>query len=156
MAGGIKLNLKGFEKMLTQLQDAGKNVDPAAKEAVSENARIVEQELRAQCQAAGVPSDIIQEIKTTTSTEGEGRYSAKVGWKLGNYDPQNPSTGYKAIFLNYGTVRRQTKRGKNRGAIHKPAKDQQFIYAAKKKSQTKVKKLQKQMLEEITGGLNNE
>lgn len=154
MAGGININLKGFEKMLTALQDAGQNVDQQAKRATKESARIVEQELREQCQTAGVPESITREIKTTTSTEGDGRYSAKVGWKLGNYDPHNPSEGYKAIFLNYGTVRRQTKSGKNRGEIHKPAQSQQFIYAAKKKARTKVKKLQKQMLEEITGGLD--
>ncbi|MBP3573215.1 MAG: HK97 gp10 family phage protein [Prevotella sp.] len=154
MAGGIKLNLKGFEKMLSQIQDAGRNADPAARRAVNESARIVEDELRTQCQAAGVPDDITREIKTTTSTEGDGRYSAKVGWKLGNYDPRNPSTGYKAIFLNYGTVRRQTRRGKNRGEIRKPARNQQFIFSAKKKAQSKVRKLQKQMLEEITGGLD--
>lgn len=154
MASGIKLNLKGFEKMLAAVQDANRNVDQLAKRATEESARIVEQELREQCQEAGVPDDITREIKTTTSTQGDGRYSAQVGWRLGNYDPRNPSAGFKAIFINYGTVRRQTRRGENRGEIRKRARSQQFIYAARKKAQTKVKKLQKQMLEEITGGLD--
>lgn len=145
MGGGIKINLKGFEKMLEDIQAAGRDADTAAAQAIAESARAVETELRAQAAASQVPDDITSEIRRETSHSGD-RYSAAVGWKLDTYNPRDPSAGYKAIFLNYGTVRRYTRRGFNRGAIHKRSQDQQFIYAAKKKARAKVLKIQQEML----------
>lgn len=152
MAGGIKLNLKGFEKMLEDIQAAGKDVDRAAADAIRESAKVVETELRAETSASGVPADITSEIKSQTSSSGD-RYTANVGWQLGTYNPQNPSAGYKAIFLNYGTVRRTTRAGKNRGAITKRTQSGQFIYSAKKKAQPKVRKIQREILKKALGDL---
>lgn len=143
--GGIKINLKGFEKMLEDLQAAGGNVERAAAETIRESARVVEAELRAETKADDIPDDIPAEIQAKTSSSGD-RYEAEVGWELGTYHPADPSAGYKAIFLNYGTVRRTTKAGKNRGEIPKRKREQQFIYTAKKKAQPKVRKLQNEML----------
>lgn len=154
---GIKLTLKGFEKMLEDLHAAGGDVDKAAKRAVDEGAKIVEQELKAECAASGVPSSVSSEI--TTTIEGSGnRYSAKVGWKMGNYNPNDLSAGYKAVFLNYGTGKRQTKNenvraavygewatlGRNRGQMQPRG----FITRAKENSRKKMRKVQKQILEE--------
>ena len=157
MASGIKVNLKGFEKMLEDLQTAGGNVDKAAKRAVDEGAKIVEQELKSACASAGVPASVSSEI--TTEIEGNGnRYSAKVGWKLGDYNPDNLSAGYKAVFLNYGTGKRQANRdkvhaniggqwetlGRNRGQMQPRG----FIARAKQNSGKKMRKVQQQILEE--------
>lgn len=142
---GIKLNLKGFEKMLEDIQAAGRDADAAAAQAITESAQVVETELRAATKAAGVPDDITSEIRKKQTHEGD-RYEAEVGWELGTYNPKDPSAGYKAIFLNYGTVRRKTRRGFNRGAIPKRSQDQQFIYAAKKRARAKVRKIQQELL----------
>lgn len=166
MRGGIKLTISGFEKLLEEIQQAGGSVDVAAKQALRNSADIVESELKAACNAAGVPSSISSEIKSKTKQEGN-RYSAEVGWEIGNYNPRNLSAGYKAAFLNYGapgsggnrTVKKDkivTKiggefvtLGKDRGRI--PAKN--FIAKAKESSAPKVKKEQRQMLNKILKGL---
>lgn len=150
---GIKLNLKGFDRLLEQLQAAGKDADRAAAETIKESARVVSDVLHEEAQAHGVPDDITSKIRTETANSRSNVYSAQVGWKMGNYDPRNPSAGYKAVFLNYGTVRRQTKAGKNRGAIRKRPQAQQFIYAAKKKARSRVNRLHKEMLRRALEGI---
>lgn len=162
MASGIKLNLKGFEKMLEEIQAAGGNVETAAEETLNECAKVVETELQSACNAAGVPSSVSSEIQVSKGKSGN-RFSAKVGWKMGSYDPKNPSAGYKAVFMNYGTTRRQVKDtgehatvggnwktlGTDRGAVSGTG----FITKAKEASSPKVRKIQKQKLSEILKGL---
>lgn len=150
----MSVNLKGFEKLLDQIQEAGKDVNKAAEKAIKEEAKIYEEELKAEAKSRGIPDDIISEIKTELTAKND-TYTTKVGWKLGNYDTRKPSKGYKALFLNYGTVRRQTARGENRGSIpkgheHYP-KAEQFIYNAKKKARPKIKKSQQKILKKILG-----
>lgn len=159
---GIKLDLKGFSKMLEELQRAGGNVNQAAQRAIDESAKIVERELKSACDSAGVPASVSNEIRT--KTEGSGnRYSAEIGWKLGAYNPRNLSAGYKAIFMNYGTGHRSVSQeklraqlggqfltlGQNRGKMTAL----QFIAAGKKASKPKVKKAQQQVLDEVLKGL---
>ena len=150
--GGIKINIKGFEKMLADIQAAGRDVDAAAAQAINESARVVDAELRTEAAESNVPDDITQQI-TTHTEQGADRYSAEVGWKLDTYNPQNPSAGYKAIFLNYGTVRRHTRLGHNRGAIPKRAVNQQFIYRAKQRAAPKIRKIQNEILKKALGDL---
>lgn len=159
---GIKLNLKGFEKMLDEIQVAGGNVDKAAEETLLECAKVVETELHSACDAAGVPSSVSSEIRTETGQSGN-RHFARVGWKMGNYNPLKLSAGYKAVFMNYGTIRRKVKDigehatvggnwktlGTDRGAVTGTG----FIGQAKEASAPKVKKIQKQKLNEILKGL---
>lgn len=147
MAGGIKVSID-FKPLLEKIQEAGGSIDDAAKSAVDKGAAIVEDALRNECAASGVPTSVTSEIQTTTEGNGN-RYSCKVGWKMGNYDPQKPSAGYKAVFLNYGTPRRSTKSGANRGKIDARG----FIGRAKKKAKPKVKKAQEEALQEILKGL---
>lgn len=150
MAKGISLSLKGFDKLLSQLKEAGEDVDAEAARLIKEDAAIVDTELKAACKASNVPNDIINEI-TKTVQSSLNVYSAEVGWKLGNYDPKNPSAGYKAIFLNYGTVRRHTAKGYDRGEIPKKPTAQQFIAQAKRKAKTKISKRHKEMLKKMLG-----
>ena len=159
---GIKLNLNGFKKMLEEIQAAEGNVETAAEETLTECAKVVETELHSACDAAGVPSSVSNEIGVRIEKSGN-RISAKVGWKMGDYDPKNLSAGYKAVFANYGTARRKVKDtgehatvggswktlGTDRGEV--AGKD--FIGKAKEASGKKVKKIQKQKLEEIVEGL---
>ncbi len=162
MASGIKLNLKGFEKMLDEIQVVGGNIDSAAQVTLDECANVVETELRTACNSAGVPQSVSGEITVTKGKNGN-RFYAKVGWKMGGYDPKNPSAGYKAVFHNYGTTRRNVKDtgertpvggnwktlGTDRGAVTGSG----FIGKAKKASSPKVKKIQKEKLAKILKGL---
>lgn len=150
MAKGISLSLKGFDKLLEQLKEAGKDVDTEAARLIKEDAAIVDTELRASCKASNVPDDIINEIRKRVQS-GLNVYSAEIGWELGNYNPKNPSAGYKAIFLNYGTVRRHTAKGYDRGEIPKKPTAQQFIAQAKRKAKTKISKRHKEMLKKMLG-----
>lgn len=148
MAGGIKLKLTGFDKLLEKVQEASKDASRAAAKVVDESSKVIEAELKNEASASGLPTSLTGEITREVTAEGD-RYSASTGWKLGNYDPRNLSAGYKAIFLNYGTVRRQTKTGKDRGQLEK----RDFINRAKKAAKPKVKKLQKQIIDEVMGDL---
>ena len=162
MASGIKLDLKGFEKMLEEIQAAGGNVEQAAEATLNECASVVEQELKAACNSAGVPASVSNEIGIYTAKSGN-RFSAKVGWKMGSYNPKKLSAGFKAVFMNYGTTRRKVKDtgehatvggnwktlGTDRGEVVGTG----FIAKAKDASRPKVKRIQKQKLEEITKGL---
>ena len=159
---GIKLNLKGFEKMLEEIQAAGGDVDKAAQETLTECAKVVEDELIAACNAAGVPSSVSSEIGIETGKSGDRHY-ARVGWKMGDYNPKKLSAGFKAVFMNYGTIRRKVKdtgehatvggNWKTLGTDRGEVTGKGFISAAKDASDKKVKKIQKQKLDEILKGL---
>lgn len=144
MASKAMLQLKGFDDLLEQIQKAGGSIDQAADSCLRQSAQIMQTELKAQMQAAGVDSNLINSMPPPQITVDGNRYSAAVGYKKGNFDPQNPSDGYKVVFLNYGTPRR-TKHGKvaARG----------FIQAAKKKARPQIKKQQQATLEKILARL---
>lgn len=148
MGAGIKIKLTGFDELLEAVQLASKDVDKAASNAIKESARIVEQELISAARNAGVPQDLINEIKVEVNYHA-GEYYARVGWRLGAYDPSNPSPGYRAAFINYGTVRRITRQGWNRGQIDKPTKQRQFISIAKRKANKRIKRLQQDIIKKV-------
>ena len=147
MASKSMLQLKGFSALLESIQKAGGSIDQAADSCVRQSAQIMQSELEAQMQAAGVDSDLINSMPPPQITVDGNNYGAAVGYKKGNFDPSNPSDGYKVVFLNYGTPRR-TKHGKvaARG----------FIQKAKKKARPQIKKAQKETLDKILGRLANE
>ena len=145
----VTITLKGFEKMLKNIENAGKDADKAATRAITESVKVYDTELHTAAQTHSVPSDIISAITSRTYKEGNF-YGGRVGWEVGAYDRRNPSAGMKAIFLNYGTVRRQTKKGYNRGAIDKnDGSKRGFIDAAKRSARAKIKKVQKQIIDEV-------
>jgi hypothetical protein len=145
MASKAILQLKGFDDLLEQIQKAGGNIDRAADSCLRQSAKIMQSELKSQMQAAGVDGDLINSMPPPQITVENNRYSAAVGYKKGNFDPNDPSDGYKVVFLNYGTPRR-TKHGKvaARG----------FIQKAKKKARPQIKKAQRETLEKILGRVN--
>lgn len=141
---GISIKLDGFEEMLERIEKASGKADKVARQVVKKSAEIVEAELKAECTRQNIPDSIINAI-TTEIENSATTASAQVGWKLGSYDSKKPTIGYLAVFLNYGSEKRTTKRGSNRGRLV----GKKFIATAKKKASKKVKALQKQMLEEI-------
>lgn len=140
------LTLQGFDDLLKQIEKAGGSIDRAALKATEKSADVVAAEMKAQAQAADVPKSVIDEIAREPVTMENNVIRGAVGWKLGSYDPRNLSQGYKAVFLNYGAVR------KNRGTI----KARGFILAAKKASKKKVKAIQQETFDEILKGLKRQ
>lgn len=147
MSSKAILQLKGFDDLLEQIQKAGGSIDQAAGSCLRQSAQIMQQELQAQMQATGVDSGLINSMPPPQITVKGNRYSAAVGYKKGAFDPQNPSDGYKAVFLNYGTPRR-TKHGK--------VAPRGFIQAAKKKARPQIKKAQQETLQKILGRVKSE
>lgn len=136
----IKIKLDGFDDLLSEIEKAGGTIDRAANSCLKQSAQIMHKELKTQMQAAGVESGLISRMPPP-EIEAEGnRVTARVGYKKGEYDPENPSDVYKVVFANYGTPRR-SKHGKQ------PAKG--FIEAAKKKARPRIKKAQKETLNKI-------
>lgn len=140
MASKAVLQLKGFDDLLEQIQKAGGSIDAAADSCLRQSANIMQTELNAQMQAAGVDGDLINAMPQPQITVKGNRYSAAVGYKKGDYDPSNPSDGYKVVFLNYGTPRR---------TMHGKVKARGFIEKAKNKARPKIKKAQQETLGKI-------
>ena len=142
MASKAILQLKGFDDLLEQIQKAGGSIDAAASSCLRQSAQIMHAELKTQMQAAGVDSGLINAMPPPQITVDGNRYSAAVGYKKGNFDPRNPSDGYKVVFLNYGTPRR---------TMHGKVAARGFIKKAKKKARPQIKKAQRETLEKILG-----
>lgn len=153
MAGGADstLKLEGFDELIQRIEKAGGDSDKAARKARDDGAVALEQALKAECNAANVPSSLSSQIRVK-SESGNGSYKAKVGWDVPGYDPTNPAPAFKAMFLNYGTPRRQTRAGANRGLIVARG----FIQKAKRKGGRAVKKAERDAFIKIIKELNGD
>ncbi len=141
----IKLQLDGFDELFAKIQKAGGSIDAAAADCLKKSANIMEAELKAQMSKAGVDGGLINEMPAPTIENEGNRMTARVGYKKGAYNPRDPSTGYKVVFLNYGTPKRK-KHGK--------VKARGFIAKAKKKAKPQIKRQQETTLNEILRGLS--
>lgn len=157
--GRIKLQLKGFDDMLEQIQQAGGDVNQAAESCIRESAQIMQADLKAEMQSSGVDGGLVSRMPQPEIAVNGNAYSAKVGYKMGGYDPSNPSDGYKVAFLNYGTANRRTQDSKQRvmvggewvtlGANRGAIAEHGFIARAKDAARPKIKKAQRQTLKSI-------
>lgn len=141
----IKLQLDGFDGLFEQIKKAGGTVDGAAQKCLKKSADIMHDALKAEMQKSNVDSGLVNRMPSPEIEADGNRYTARVGYKKGTYDENNPSDGYKVVFANYGTPNR-SKHGQQ------PAKG--FIQRAKKKARPQIKKAQQQTLDEIIKGLN--
>lgn len=138
----IKLKLEGFEEMLQQVEGAAAVADRAASSCIKQAAQIMHKELKSEMQKSNVDSDLINRMPQPEIEADGNRYTARVGYKKGTYDENDPSDGYKIVFANYGTPNR-SKHGKQ------PAKG--FIKRAKDNASKQIKKAQKETLNKIMG-----
>lgn len=146
----IKLNLNGFDDLLSEIEKAGGTIDDAAQKCLKKSADIMHDELKKQMTAANVDSGLINRMPPPEIEKEGNRHTARVGYKKGAYDPNNPSDGYKVVFLNYGTPHRSAH-----GKIEDGGKVKLgFIKRAKSKASSKIKKQQAVTLNEILEGLN--
>lgn len=135
---GIKLQFKGFDEMIEQLNAVEKDLKPIINDLAEEVAKIEDRQLKAEMMASGVAADLISRMPPPT-VEWEGdTCRAKAGYKMGSYNPADPSDGFKAVFINYGTPRITPRN---------------FVEPAKKTVQKAVRKYAKKTLSEIVGGL---
>ena len=143
---GITLKFEGFEELLKNIEASGRSINSAVDSCMKQSAQIAEKELKTQMRKSRVP-DHLTNAMPPPEIEWEGnKCTARVGYKKGAYDPENPSDAYKVIFLNYGTPHR--KKYGNVAA-------RSFIVKAKKKAAPQIKKAQKEALEKILERLKN-
>lgn len=152
----IKLQVKGFEDMLAAVQRAGGDIDKAAHTCMERSVRVLESNLIKEAQASGAEtSEVFHQV-----TAKSNRISAETGWKLGSYDSNNPSEGYRAMFAEFGTGKysargkgkdRETAAGYNRGSTE----PRPFMAKARKKSAKPIRELQQETLQNIVKELEN-
>lgn len=142
----IKLELKGFDKLLEDIQEAGGNIERATEKALLNGANLLTNDFRNGAVNRGLEVDrlITPQVKWANN-----RASVEAGFKLGEYDEKNPNSAYIALFTEYGTIKRKTKAGANRGKITQNP----FIRPTREKDAAKVRRFQKEALEEILKGL---
>lgn len=141
----IRLKLDDtFRQLAADVEKAGAKAETIAAKCGEAAADAMQDAMVSEMQKADVDKGLVARLPPPEVENDHGRVSVRVGYKKGAYDPQNPSDGYKAVFLNYGTPRR-TKHGKvaARG----------FIDAAKKKAKSAIKRKQTEALQEIMEGL---
>lgn len=145
----IKLKLEGFEELLKQIEKAGEKIEPVVKKTIEQSADLMQDELQNEMQKSNVPRDLINRMPPPKFEEDHGRFTARVGYKKGSYNPDNISDGYKVVFLNYGTPYR-----KKHGKIKEGGKIKLgFITRAKNRAKKKITKQQENALKEILRGL---
>lgn len=142
----IKLQLNGFDDLFEQIKAAGGTVEQATDSCLRQSAQIMQSELKSQMQKSGVDSGLVSRMPSPEVEVDGNIYTARVGYKKGAYNPDDPSDGYKVVFLNYGTPNR-TKHGK--------IPEKGFIQRAKKKARPQIKKAQQATLDKILGRLTN-
>lgn len=145
----IKLKLEGFDELLSQIEKAGGSIDNAAQECLKKSADIMHDTLKAEMQKSNVDGGLVERMPAPEIEKDGNRHTARVGYRKGEYDENNPSDGYKIVFLNFGTPHR-TKHGKiEDGGKVKLG----FIRRAKNKANPQIKRSQKETLDEILKGL---
>lgn len=143
---GITLKFEGFEELLKDIESAGRSMNSAVDSCMKQSAQIAEKELKTQMRKAQVPDNLTNAMPPPEIEWDGNQCVAKVGYKKGAYDPNNPSDAYKVIFLNYGTPHRKK---------HGHVKARGFIDKAKKNAFRQIKKEQKATLEKILERLKN-
>ncbi len=138
-----------FDSLLNKIKKAGGDIEKATWDAARKGGRVYYQTLVEECKKSGVPDHLIDKIRFNCLRDASGsRFAVVVGWYMDNYDPADPSDGYKVVFLNYGTPRRESSKG-NRGYID----GRGFIGRSKKKSRKLIKQAQEEFLKSVLGDL---
>lgn len=142
----LKLTLNGFDKLLEKIQSAGGEIKPATERALQSSANLVTAKIRSGAEARdlGTKGIISPAVKWSGNLA-----TVEVGYELGNYDSRNPSAGYLALFTEYGTAKRKTKKGANRGKENA----RPFIRPAVTDGKKEIVKAQKTALERVLKGL---
>ena len=166
MGTKLKLTLIGFDGLLEEIQSASGEIASATERALQSSANLLTNEIRSGAAQRNVPTTDL--INPTPKWSGN-RCSVQVGFKLGAYDSVNPSSGYLALFKEYGAPAgggvRNVKESdivakvggefktlnKSRGSVNADP----FIRPALEQNQKAIREAQKTALERILGGLKS-
>lgn len=147
------LQLKGFDEFIERLEAAGAKMDNEGRKCFEKCGENLYDELYLKAQQAGLDERLLEQIDERF-IEDYGIWYYEVGWKKQKPSSTNPLPDvYKVMFYNYGTPRRKTKQGHNRGAEEPhPKGSHGFIKKAKLAAARKNKKLMKETLDKILRG----
>lgn len=142
----IEVQLYGFDELIKKIEEAGNSIEDTVTECMSESAAIQQEELKAKMRKAKSPvtGKPVSERLINAIPEPEIKWNgnactARVGYEKGKYNPNNPSDGYKAVFINYGTARIEGRH---------------FIEKAQRSAKRKIKKMQEETLLKILGRIS--
>lgn len=138
------ITLYGFDEWANRVKEAANvDVDKAIEKCFEECSNIVDDALESQMQKANVPQSL--RAKKSIYKDRRGNvYVFSDGWLK-----RDEEAFLKICYLNYGTPKRYTKAGAYRGKIS----PRYFITNAKRSAAQKVKKVQKDALNEIMKGV---
>ncbi len=150
------LQLQGFEDFLEALEEAGAKMDVEGRKCFEKCAENLYDELYFKAKKAGLDNRLVEQIdEEFIENPNHNIWHYEVGWKKEKPSKTNPLPDvYKVMFYNYGTPKRTTVAGENRGeeTTH-PKGSHGFIKKAKLAARRKNKKLQQDTLDEILKGL---
>lgn len=126
----------GFDEIMSQFIELGGSVEEITKKCVLQAQQVMAEELKKEIKNSGIES-LADRVPDPTIYNGKNYFSARVGFKVGEYNPNNISDGYKAIFLNYGTYKGEKIEGKY------------FVKRAKKNARQKIKKIEEETIEKV-------
>lgn len=141
--GKTSLKLDGVRELIVKLVDAGKLADEEAEKVIKKGGEIIRDELVSAMQKADVSSDLIRRLPANQYSHLGDVYTARAGYIPTDYDPDNLSDFFKALFINVGTPNR-------RGSQIQP---RYFIGDAKKAAKPRLKNIEEELLKQTTKDL---
>ena len=150
------IKLSGFDEFLEALNEAGAKMEVEGRKCFERCAETIYDELYEKGKSAGLQEHLLEQIEEKfVELPNQNVWSYEVGWKKQKPSTNNPLPDtYKVMFYNYGTPKRKTKKGYNRGAEEShPIGSSGFIKKAKLAAVRKNKKIQQEALSKILEGL---
>ena len=139
---GIKLT--GVHELIASLEKIEGDLDKSAEKVVDRAGDILREELVSAMKNAdksGGMKGLISRMPPNQKTGSGNRYTVRVGYIPTEYDPQNLSDYFKAMFLNFGTPHRSE---------HGQVVARQFVKKAKKAAKKRLDTLSEKYLAEQT------
>ena len=143
----IKLDLGDWGKLLDEVRKAEGDVKKVGYQCTKNCAEIMKEELKTQMLKAdtkGNWGDLYSDLSIQSLVENHGEFNTSIGWIKGPYNPEDLSSGYKVVFINYGTPNRTQ---------HGQIKARGFIQKAKRKAKKPIHEEQEKAFKEILKGL---
>ena len=141
--GKTSLKLDGFKEILEKLVESGKIADKEADNISKKGGEIIRDELASAMNKADVSFDLIRRLPANQYSHIGDVYTARAGYIPTDYDPDNLSDFFKALFINVGTPNRQPTQIEGRD----------FIGAAKKAAKPRLKNIEEELLKNTTKDL---
>lgn len=141
--GRTMLTIHGFEEMaeiLTQLEKRG--VNATTEKLFDECCEIIRTSMDTYAKNS-IPDSL-----SSKQTEWKVKRGNRFMYAYGFDKTKNPEEFLKACYLNYGTPRRHTKRGEDRGKVEPRG----FISNGKRSAAQKINARKKTMMKELLSG----